>query len=105
MTISRPTTGRRASRPPESVTVTIDGVPGRAWAGQSVSAVLVAAGIWPLRRNQVNGRLRGPFCGMGVCMECEVTIDGRPDSRSCTAHVAEGTDIRTHTEPGTEPDA
>ena len=84
---------------PETVTVTIDGTPGHAWAGQSVTAVLVAAGIWPLRRNPVNGQLRGPFCGMGVCLECEVTINGRPDSRSCTAHVTDGMDIRTHTEP------
>lgn len=51
--------------PPQTVTVTIDGTPGQAWAGQSVTAALVTAGIWPLRRNPVNGRLRGPFCGMG----------------------------------------
>jgi predicted molibdopterin-dependent oxidoreductase YjgC len=83
---------------PETVTVTIDGTPRQAWAGQSVTAALVAAGIWPLRRNPVNGQLRGPFCGMGVCLECEVTINDRPGSRSCTAHVTEGMDIRTHTE-------
>jgi len=84
---------------PETVTVTIDGTPRQAWAGQSVTAALVAAGIWPLRRNPVNGQLRGPFCGMGVCLECEVTINGRPGTRSCTAHVTDGMDIRTHTEP------
>ena len=85
--------------PPKTVTLTIDGTPGQAWAGQTVTAVLVAAGIWPLRRNPVNGQLRGPFCGMGVCLECEMTINGRPGTRSCTAHVTDGMDIRTHTEP------
>jgi predicted molibdopterin-dependent oxidoreductase YjgC len=34
---------------------------------------------------------------MGVCLECEVTIDGRPGSRSCTEHVTDGMDIRTAT--------
>jgi len=40
---------------------------------------------------------------MGVCLECEVTINGRPGSRSCTAHVTNGMDIRTHTEPSRRP--
>jgi predicted molibdopterin-dependent oxidoreductase YjgC len=89
--------GKHVRPLPETVTVTIDGTPGQAWAGQSVTAVLVSAGIWSLRRNPVNGQLRGPFCGMGVCLECEVTIDGRPGSRSCTEHVTDGMDIRTAT--------
>ncbi|MFJ9898429.1 (2Fe-2S)-binding protein [Streptomyces sp. NPDC091280] len=85
-----------STRPlPEHVTVTIDGTPSRAWAGQSVTAALVTAGVWPVRRNQVNGEPRGPFCGMGVCLECEVTINGRQNARSCTAHVTDGMDIRT----------
>ncbi|MPY50458.1 (2Fe-2S)-binding protein [Streptomyces acidicola] len=90
-------TAKRTPRIPETVTVTIDGTRTQAWAGQSVTAALVAAGVWALRRNPVDGRLRGPFCGMGVCLECEVTIDGRPGSRSCTAHVTDGMDIRTAT--------
>ncbi|MFC8520167.1 (2Fe-2S)-binding protein [Streptomyces sp. NPDC057257] len=85
-----------STRPlPETVTVVIDGAPSQAWAGQTVTAALVTAGVWPLRRNPVDGAPRGPFCGMGVCMECEVTIDDRPGSRSCTAHVTDGMDIRT----------
>lgn len=80
---------------PPSVTVVVDGTPRQAWAGQSVAAALVATGTWVLRRNPVNGQPRGPFCGMGVCLECEVTIDGRPGTRTCTEHVADGMDIRT----------
>jgi predicted molibdopterin-dependent oxidoreductase YjgC len=77
------------------VGLTVDGVPQRAWAGQTVAAALVAAGRWPLRRNPVSGEVRGPFCGMGICLECEVTIDGRPDSRSCTTQVADGMRVGT----------
>lgn len=87
-------TAKKKTRP-RTVTVLVDGTPRRAWEGQSVAAALVAGGTWALRRNPVTGDARGPFCGMGVCLECEVTIDGRPGSRSCTEHVADGMEIRT----------
>ncbi|MFD5513782.1 (2Fe-2S)-binding protein [Streptomyces sp. NPDC127051] len=87
-------TQQTRSRPP-SVTVVVDGTPRQAWAGQSVAAVLVAAGIWALGCNPVTGQPRGPFCGMGVCLECRVTIDGCPGTPACTEHVADGMDIRT----------
>ncbi|MGK5529658.1 (2Fe-2S)-binding protein [Streptomyces sp. URMC 129] len=83
---------------PRTVRVVVDGTPRAAWEGQTVTAVLVAAGVWALRRNPVTGRLRGPFCGMGVCMECEIVIDGRPDTRSCLVHVTDGMDVRTRTD-------
>ncbi|WP_326595361.1 (2Fe-2S)-binding protein [Streptomyces sp. NBC_01803] len=88
---------------PRTVRVVVDGTPREAWEGQSVTAVLAAAGIWALRRNPVTGQARGPFCGMGVCLECEVTIDGRADVRSCLAHVADGMDIRTLADAGAPP--
>ncbi|WP_243741055.1 (2Fe-2S)-binding protein [Streptomyces sp. 8K308] len=75
--------------------VVVDGVPHEVWAGQTVAAVLVGAGTWALRRNPVTGEARGPFCGMGVCLECEVTVDGRAAVRACLEHVAEGMEIRT----------
>ncbi|HEY5836985.1 (2Fe-2S)-binding protein [Streptomyces sp.] len=87
-------TAKKKARP-RTVTVVVDGTPRRAWEGQSVAAALVAGGTWALRRNPVTGDTRGPFCGMGVCLECEVVIDGRPGSRSCTEHVADGMEIRT----------
>jgi sarcosine oxidase subunit alpha len=34
-------------------------------------------------RTSVRGEPRGPLCGMGVCFECRVTINGRPHCRSC----------------------
>jgi len=62
--------------------------------GSSVAAALHELGIlsWP---DPVTGRLRGPFCGMGVCFECELQIDGRTEVRSCMVTVADGMRIET----------
>ena len=34
-------------------------------------------------RRSVSGEPRGPLCGMGICFECRVAIDGIPHCRSC----------------------
>ncbi|MCZ8132819.1 MAG: FAD-dependent oxidoreductase [Steroidobacteraceae bacterium] len=52
-----------------------------AWPGETVAAALVAAGHWTCRETRA-GEPRGPFCGMGVCGECTMTIDGQP-KRAC----------------------
>lgn len=31
----------------------------------------------------VSGELRGPLCGMGVCMECRATVNGVRHQRTC----------------------
>jgi sarcosine oxidase subunit alpha len=46
-------------------------------------------------RRSVSGEPRGPLCGMGICYECRVTIDGRPHARSCQILCAEGMDVKT----------
>jgi D-hydroxyproline dehydrogenase subunit gamma len=56
--------------------------------GISVAAALMNAGL-PLRRS-VYGQPRSALCGMGVCHECRVTIDGRAQQRACLAPVAPG---------------
>ena len=63
-------------------------------AGTVVAAAIARAGIAGLRRS-VLGQSRGPLCGMGVCMECRVTIDGQPQVRSCMTLCAEGMEVLT----------
>jgi len=46
-------------------------------------------------RHSVTGEPRGPLCGMGICFECRVTIDGVPHARSCQILVQPGMDIGT----------
>lgn len=70
------------------VELSYEGTPVPATAGLSVAAALTHAGLLALRRTG-NGD-RGVFCGMGVCGECLVTIDGRPGMLACTTSVVAG---------------
>ena len=58
-----------------TLNITVDGQPLTVPEGISVAAALVLTGD-PTTRQAVNGDLRAPFCGMGVCQECRVTVDG-----------------------------
>ena len=84
-----------------AVTITVDGRPVRAHAGESVAAALLAEGIAATRRT-VSGEPRGVFCGMGVCFDCLVVVDGVPNTRACMTFVAEGMDVRRQAGPGPE---
>ena len=54
--------------------------------GVSVAAALTAAGERSIREAGP-GDARGLFCGMGVCQECRVEVDGRSGVRACMATV------------------
>jgi predicted molibdopterin-dependent oxidoreductase YjgC len=58
-----------------------------AYEGETVLAALIAAGRRTLRRSHHHGEGRGAFCGMGVCYECLVSINGRPNRRACMTEV------------------
>jgi D-hydroxyproline dehydrogenase subunit gamma len=82
-----------------AVPVVIDGEPFVARAGDSVAAALIAAGRLACRTTPVSGAPRGPYCLMGVCFDCLVTIDDRPDQRGCLVAVVPG--MRIETQRGT----
>jgi len=67
--------------------------------GQSVGAALLAAGVRSWRTTRVAARPRGLFCGIGVCFDCLVTIDGRANERAC--RIEAGTDMDVHAQEGT----
>jgi sarcosine oxidase subunit alpha len=72
----------------------VNGEPVAVPPGTVVAAAIVHAGITCFRRS-VLGQPRGPLCGMGICMECRVTINGQPHSRSCQTLCEEGMEVRT----------
>ncbi|MGA2177362.1 MAG: 2Fe-2S iron-sulfur cluster-binding protein [Verrucomicrobiota bacterium] len=63
-------------------------------AGTVVAAAVAQAGQTRFRRS-VGGEARGPLCGMGICMECRVTINGQAHCRSCQTVCEEGMEVRT----------
>jgi D-hydroxyproline dehydrogenase subunit gamma len=65
-----------------------------AFEGETVHAALLAAGYRVLRKTLKTGQPRGIFCGMGVCYDCLVTIDGVPNQRACMTQVKDGMEIR-----------
>jgi D-hydroxyproline dehydrogenase subunit gamma len=73
-----------------SVTVSVDGASVRARPGDSVAAALLAAGYDHCRGTPVSGAKRGPYCMMGVCFECLVTIDGIGNRQGCLTLVRQG---------------
>ena len=83
-----PDPGAAADAP--ALAVTIDGNAFTARAGDTVAATLLAAGIAACRTTPVLGVPRGPFCMMGVCFDCLVVIDGRPNQQGCMIVVREG---------------
>ena len=78
----------------ETVTLVVNGVSVTMPAGSMVSAAILKSGVHGFRRS-VTGELRGPLCGMGICFECRVTIDGEAHSRSCQTVCKNGMDVRT----------
>ena len=79
------------------VTITFEGAPLSARPGESVAAALAGNGVLTLRQTR-SGAERGMFCGMGVCQECLVEVDGRPNQRACMTKVAAGMAVRRNVE-------
>jgi predicted molibdopterin-dependent oxidoreductase YjgC len=78
-----------------SVALTVDGKQVAARAGDTVAAALIAAGIAHCRTTPVTGAPRAPYCLMGVCFECLVTVDGVGSRQACLVPVREGMVVET----------
>ena len=73
-----------------------DGAEVTAAEGQSIAAALTAAGhrVW---RTTARGKPRGMFCGMGVCQDCLITVDGVANRHACMTRAADGISVETQT--------
>ena len=63
--------------------------------GQSVGAALLAQGDRILRKTRFNEKGRGVFCGIGVCFDCLVVIDGISNQRACITEIKAGMKVQT----------
>ena len=79
----------------EKIPVTLDGQSREVAAGTTAAAAFLQAGRVDFRRS-VTGEPRGPLCGMGVCQECRLTIDGEPHAKSCQVVVEPGMAIKAN---------
>jgi predicted molibdopterin-dependent oxidoreductase YjgC len=83
----------------ERISITLDGVAVETRVGDSVAAALLGAGRTQCRTTPVSGAPRGPYCMMGVCFDCLVTIDGVPNQQACQVAVAAGMRVETQRGP------
>jgi D-hydroxyproline dehydrogenase subunit gamma len=75
------------------VVIRVNGRTLRVEPGITVAAALENARLG--FRRSVTGEVRGPLCGMGICHECRVDIDGVEHRRACLEVVEPGMEIRT----------
>lgn len=77
------------------VRITVDGRGVEAREGDSVAGAMLVAGYTSCRTTPVSGAPRAPFCMMGACFDCLVTIDGVGNRQGCMIAVREGMAIAT----------
>ena len=78
----------------EPIRLTINGQSVTVPDGITIAVALLRNGKPSFHRSPT-GELRGPVCGMGVCFECRVTVNGRSHVRSCQTICEPGMEIRT----------
>jgi len=77
------------------VKITVNGKVITAIDGEPIASALIAAGIMMFRETRVLKEPRGYFCGIGLCSDCMMIVDGVPNVRTCITPVKEGMKIET----------
>ena len=79
----------------DSFNIEVDCIPTPAHQGETVASVMLASGSRALRNTRKEGKPRGLFCGIGVCYDCLVVVDGRANVRACMTGAVPGMKVRT----------
>ena len=79
----------------QRVSITVDGAAVDGAEGQTIAGLLIASGRTAWRTTSVAHEPRGAFCGIGVCFDCIVTVNGDRDVRACLRRAADGDEVVT----------
>ena len=74
--------------------IEVDGRTILARSGQTIAEALLANGVRTLRMTQKQAS-RGAYCGMGICYECRMIVNGIPNVRTCMTLATPGCRIAT----------
>ncbi len=72
------------------LTIIIDGTPVRGRPGQTIAGVLLGSGRPSWRHTTRGAAPRGLFCGIGICFDCLVAVNGDRDVRACQRRAGDG---------------
>jgi sarcosine oxidase subunit alpha len=74
--------------------IEVDGRTILARSGQTIAEVLLVNGLRSLRMTRKQSP-RGVYCGMGICYECRMIVNGIPNVRTCMTLATPGCRIAT----------
>jgi predicted molibdopterin-dependent oxidoreductase YjgC len=80
--------------------IEVDGKKIVAHEGETIAAALTAAGVRAYRTTAKRHEPRGMYCGIGLCYECLMVINGVPNTRACQTLATPGVRIETQTGVG-----
>jgi predicted molibdopterin-dependent oxidoreductase YjgC len=63
--------------------IEVDGQFIQAYAGETIATAIMASGQRTLRWTIKRDEPRSVYCGIGICYDCLVTVDGVPNQRAC----------------------
>jgi aerobic-type carbon monoxide dehydrogenase small subunit (CoxS/CutS family) len=77
--------------------IQVNGQKVNAYPGETLAAAMLAAGVHMFHHTMLSGEPRGLFCGMGVCFDCMVTVNGRENVRACKTIAQPGDKVERQT--------
>jgi len=75
--------------------IEVDGEKIPAYEGETIATALLASGKRSCRKTSKKGEARGIYCGMGICFECRMVVDGKPNTRVCQTLATPGCKVQT----------
>jgi len=78
-----------------SFEIEVDGEKIMAFEGETIGAALLAAGKRVFRKTNKKKENRGFYCGSGICFECRMIVNGRPNVRVCQTAATPNCKIKT----------
>ena len=79
----------------EKITFTFNGDEFTCESGLSIAAALIASDNRELRKTRFGNEARSIFCGIGICFDCVVVIDGVANQRSCLIEAKPGMKVES----------
>lgn len=95
MRIEKPSSLLPGVKRGRKIQIIVDGNPIDAYEGETIAAALLAAGIAKFHLSGNHKQPRGLYCGMGICYECLVRVNGVDNVRACMTPAADGMTVET----------